>query len=99
MAEDHLDVVTVYLTTQGLPVQRMTQLARQLVKDKLAATADIYQRSHADGGAEVLAILHTRRSHLAAITHCAFGIEKVITAPLECDSRYRAWVLDSTAAA
>ncbi|MEG8181763.1 hypothetical protein GZH49_25015 [Nocardia terpenica] len=96
MADDYTDIVTVYLTTLGLPARWMTKLTRGLVEDKLAATATVYERRHADGGAEVLAALHTRRDHVSAITSRAFGTERVAAFSLDCDSRYRAWVLDST---
>ncbi|WP_029897787.1 hypothetical protein [Nocardia brasiliensis] len=96
MAQD--DLITIRLTTTGLPAKWMVTFSRRLVADKLAANATIHQRPHPDSGTDVLVTLHTQQRHLPRISARATCADTIATFPLECDEAYRAWILAVTAA-
>jgi hypothetical protein len=73
-------------------------VAQALVAEKLAATAEIFARSDPDGGLEVLARLHTRSCHVAAIGCAAEPVADLRAYPLQCHDDYRTWVLHETRA-
>lgn len=96
MAEN--DLTTVYLTTHGIPQAWLSGVARGLVAARLAATADISVRPDQDSGMDVMARLHTRHCHLAAIAAEAGMVADLVAYPLECPEDYRDWVLGHTSA-
>lgn len=96
MAEN--DLTAVYLRTSGIPYEWLAATARTFVAEGLAATADISRRANADSGVDVLACLHTRDRHVAAIKSIAEPVADMKAYPLECHDDYRAWVLEHTQA-
>lgn len=98
MAQDNVTVITVHLKASGLPAQWLVELTRELVADHLAADATVYQRPHPDSGTDLLATLHTRPCHVERIAQRAAHADSIITAPLDCDAEYEAWILQATAA-
>lgn len=100
MALDSIpEVITVYVTTAGIPTDWLARTSRQLVRDGLAATATVSEYPHPDVGIGARAQLHTRRRHLPAIKSRAMLADTVVAYPLECHDDYRAWILRETAAA